>query len=61
MKSMSKEVFRLLLVMFAEYIGSPVNADIDRRPKGVFPSELNPTDEIHPFKSKAFPVFQFIS
>ena len=50
MKSMSKEVFRLLFVMFAECIGSQVNADIDSRPKGVFPSELNPTDEIHPFK-----------
>ena len=51
MKFLSKEVFRLLLVMFAECIGSQVNADNDNRQKGVFPSELNPTDEIHPFRA----------
>ena len=50
MKSVLKEVFRLLFVISVACIGSHVSLDSDRLPKGVFQSELNPNEEIHPFK-----------
>ena len=53
MKSVSKEVFRLLFVLFADCVtkvGCHESANSDEVPKGVFQSELNPNEEIHPFK-----------